>query len=79
MTIDRYKVDPEDSVPFRILAERKLNEVGWNNSHTGLVASLLQKLYHSCPSTKIDIDEFWEDFLIKLELDELDEEPQNDS
>jgi len=60
------KVDPNDPVPFRILAEHNLNDVGWNKSHTNFVATLLQKLYHTCPSTKIDIDEFWANYINDL-------------
>jgi len=64
---DHYDVDPNDPIPFRILAEYKLNEVGWDKPHTNLVASLLQKLYHTCPSTKIDIDEFWGNYIMQVD------------
>lgn len=64
-----YEIDPKDSLPFTIIAEKRLNEVGWEKDHTQLVAKLLRKLYHSCPSTKIDIDLEWEDFLIKMDKD----------
>ncbi len=73
MKIKNYDVDPNDPVPFRILAEGKLNEVGWDKDHTNLVATLLQKLYCTCPSTKIDIDKFWEDYLVKLDKELEDE------
>lgn len=73
-----YDVDPNDPVPFRILAEHKLNDVGWHKSHTNLVASLLQKLYHTCPSTKIDIDEFWGEYIQNLD-EELGNETRRNS
>lgn len=67
MKTKNYAVQPNDPVPFRILAEKKLNEVGWDKDHTNLVATLLQKLYHTCSSTKIDVDEFWENYLVELD------------
>jgi len=65
----RHEVDPWDPVPFRILAEKKLQDVGWEKSHTNLVAGLLQRLYHCEAASRIEIDDFWWHFTHELDFD----------
>ena len=44
-------------------------DVGWEKSHTNLVAGLLQRLYHCEAASRIEIDDFWWRYTHELDFD----------
>jgi hypothetical protein len=64
-----YKLDPDDVVPFRIMAERRLSKLKENGcpEATNMVGDLLQKLYHSCSSSRIEMNNAWFNHMCDME------------